>query len=128
MFAVQYRLATPYPAQPFLDDLSARLTSRGWKPMERDFLNPTIPTSNVRGWTAFVDGRAKPPMGIHQWLGGWTDQKGAVVSYALTYRSAANGIDAAPPADTGLTVNAFLVPPERAREMAAAAAERIRKK
>jgi hypothetical protein len=121
-FAVQYRLPAPYPAEEFLRDLQTRLTASGWKAMERDFLNPEIPTSNVRGWTAFVDPATRPPVGVHRWQGAWTNEKGDVVNYNLEYAVPANAVDQPPPPEAQLKVTAFLNPAERAREMAAAAA------
>lgn len=127
-FAVQYRLAARYPAEEFLRDLQTRLTARGWKPMERDLLNPEIPTSNVRGWTAFVDPATRPPLGVHRWQGAWTNEKGDVVDYNLEYAAPANALDQPPAPEADLKVTAFLNPAERAREMAAAAARRAKKK
>ena len=128
-FVVQYHVSAPYPADAFLKDLDARLVSRGWKPMERDLLNPGISTSNVRDWTSFVDAHRGPPLGLHRWLGSWASENGDVVAYDLEYIAPANTIDSPPPPpnDRDLAVTAFRYPVQQAREMAAEA-ERARKK
>ena len=120
-FAVQYRLTAPYPAEAFLKELGSRLAARGWKPMDRGLLDPGIPTSNVRGWTAFVDPQMRPPRGVHRWQGSWRNERGDVVDYNLEYAAPANALDQPPPPEADLKVTAFLNPAERAREMAAAA-------
>ena len=124
-FAVQYRLTAPYPAEAFLKDLGSRLAARGWKPMDRGLLDPEIPTSNVRGWTAFVDPQLRPPRGVHRWQGSWRNERGDVVDYNLEYAAPANAIDQPPPPEAELGVTAFLHPADEARDMAAAA-ERAR--
>jgi hypothetical protein len=127
-FAVQFHLAASYPADEFLRDLQARLAARGWKPMEHDLLNPTIATSNVRGWTAFVDPRNGPPRGVHRWQGSWTNASGDVVDYNLEYTGPENAIDSPPPPpnDLDLAVTAFVFPAAQARAMVEEA-ERVRK-
>jgi hypothetical protein len=126
-FAVQYRLAVQYPAEEFLSDLKTRLAGRAWKPMEHDLLNPQVPTSHVRGWTAMVDPRSRPLLGVHRWQGSWTNERGDVVDYNLEYAVAANSIDRPPPPEAELSVTAFLHPAAQARAMAAEA-ERLRKR
>jgi len=120
---VEYRMSAPYPAGDFLTDIASRLAQGGWKATETDFLNPTISSSNVRGWTAYLDGRASPPVGVHQWLGQWRNNQGDVVSYALRYSSAAGDPTYKPPLPTNsdLRVTAFLIPAGQAEAMAAAA-------
>jgi len=121
--AVEYHLSTPYPAERFLAGTTAQLEHRGWKAAERDLLNPTIPTSNVRGWTSYVDARVSPHVGVHQWLGDWRNAEGDVVSYALQYSSVADdrASEQPPPSSSDLHVTAFLVPADQAKAMAAQA-------
>jgi hypothetical protein len=125
--AVDYEIDVAYPAEQFLTQVDSRLTSAGWKAQGQDLLNPTIRTSNVRGWTPFVDSRKSPHVAVHQWLGQWRNQKGDVVSYALRYTTpvADNVMSAPPPGNSNLHVTAFLLPgplaeqmPERARAKA----------
>jgi hypothetical protein len=121
--AVEYRMSAPYPAEGFLAKVVARMEQRGWKSTETDLLNPTIPSSNVRGWTSYVDGRVSPHVGVHQWLGDWRNQEGDVVSYALRYSSAADDPTRKPPPpnNSDLHVTAFLIPAHQAKAMAAQA-------
>ena len=121
--AVQYEIVAPYPADAFLADVESRMKERGWQVMEKDFMNPTIPTSNVRGWEAFIDSSVSPPVAVHQWLGDWRRQNGDVVSYALRYSQTANGTTREPPlpGTPDLHVTAFLIPAAQAQAMAAEA-------
>jgi hypothetical protein len=121
--AVEYRISAPYPAESFLAEVEARLNKRGWKSAETDLLNPTIPTSNVRGWTSYVDGRVSPRVGVHQWLGDWHNPEGDVVWYALRYSSAADDPTRKPPLpnNSDLHVTASLIPAPQSKAMAAEA-------
>ena len=119
--AVKYRMSAPYPADSFLAEVKARLSLRGWKAAQTDLLNPTIPTSNVRGWTSYFDVRVSPHLAVHQWLGDWHNREGDVVSYALRYSSAADDPSRKPPppSNSDLHVTAFLIPVGQAKAMAA---------
>jgi len=124
MAAVDYEIAAPYPAEQFLMQIEGRLRAIGWQAMDRDLLNPTIPTSNVRGWTNFVDPRKSPHLAIHQWSGDWRNQRGDVVSYSLRYSSPAGDSLSAPPDpdNSRLHVTAFLFPAWQAEQLKARAA------
>lgn len=84
---IHYALSEPYPAGGALHSISQRLEDAGWRPLPGDFLNPTIPSSHVRGWTDFDDDTASPPARVHQWLAHWRNTKGDVVMYSLRYAS-----------------------------------------
>jgi hypothetical protein len=116
-------MTTSYPAEQFLAEIDGRLKASGWQAQEMDFLNPTIRTSNARGWTAFVDARKAPHVGVHQWLGDWRNQKGDIVSYGLRYTtSVADSLNAPPvPGNSALHVTAFLIPADQAEKMTARA-------
>ena len=120
---VSYRASVSYPAEGFLAEVGSRLEQRGWKAMEVDLMNPTIPSSNVRGWTSFIDGQVSPPAGAHLWLGGWKNQEGDVVQYSLRYSSALGnpGQQPLPPQTPDLRVNAFLIPAQQTKAMVAEA-------
>jgi len=120
---VDYRMSAPYPAESFLAGIEARMSQRGWKPAQKDLLNPTITTSNAGGWTSYVDGRVSPRIGVHQWLGYWQNREGDVVSYTLQYSSAADDPTRKPPLpdNSDLHVTAFLIPMQQAKAMAAEA-------
>lgn len=82
---VSYLAPEPYPAGRFLRNLKLRLTKAGWKPLNEDFLNPGIPSSNVRGWTDFRDATRKPEEEVRQWAADW-ERNGEIVTYFLHYR------------------------------------------
>ena len=126
---MSYRASVRYPAEGFLADVGARLEQRGWKAMDFDLMNPTIPSSNVRGWTKFIDGQVSPPADVHLWLSAWRNQNGDVVQYSLRYMSAADrqGQEPLPPQNSDLYVNAFLIPASQAKTMAAEAKPLISK-
>src|ERR1039457_1453655 len=48
---VKFHLSAPFPATAFLESVARKLESLGSKPIATDWLNPTIPSSHVRGWT-----------------------------------------------------------------------------
>lgn len=81
-----YSLTTEFPAQDFITVIKEKLKSRGWLPMEYYFFNPGTPTAHVRGWTKFQDYSKEHPEQVHQWVGDWKNDKGEVVTYALSYR------------------------------------------
>lgn len=85
-----YHVNVKYPASDFIGWISNRLQELGWEPLKEDFLNPGLPTSQVRGWLEFVDERKKPEL-IHQWIGDWKDSSGNIVRYALRYRKPGYG-------------------------------------
>jgi hypothetical protein len=84
---VHYSLEEPYPANEALRSISMGLERAGWRPLPNDFLNPTIPSSHVRGWTDFDDSTISPPARVHQWLAQWRNARGDIVWYALRYHS-----------------------------------------
>ena len=120
---VEYEIPVPYPAQNFLAEVSSHLEKRGWKAAETDLLNPSVPSSHIRGWTAFVDETVSPRVAMHQWLADWRNQKGDVVSYALRYSSLAGDAtrNLPTPTNPSLHVTAFLIPAAQAQAMAAEA-------
>lgn len=85
--AVAYKINEAYPAKNTLKSIYAHLEKQGWKPLKEDFLNPGIPTSDVRGWTEFVDGTSTPDQWVRQWGTDWTNAKGDVVVVFLRYYS-----------------------------------------
>jgi hypothetical protein len=85
-FAVHYELAACYPALPQLALLSKRLPGE-WVPRKESFLNPGIPTSQIRGWTNYEDSTSAPPTHVDHWAGEWDDKSGRILTYDLIYRS-----------------------------------------
>jgi hypothetical protein len=118
---VEYRLHACYPAQDQLARIAARLPAT-WKPRSEDFMNPGVPTSNVRGWTDYVDLSQKPETRVHHWAGEWQDDQGNILSYSLMYRSPAvsTADTQSPPANCDLKVNAVLQSQETVKALVAA--------
>src|SRR5512146_2007403 len=52
---LSYSVEESYPATDTLAFIRDGLKRMGWKPLEYDFWNPSIPSSHSRGWTNFVD-------------------------------------------------------------------------
>jgi hypothetical protein len=87
LWQVYYDVKAPYPAEDVLHWLREQLARRGWQPLNEDFLNPGLPSSHVTGWQSFGDYSTKSTRAVHQWLAQWQDANGAVVVYALQYRT-----------------------------------------
>jgi len=85
-FAVHYDLPACYPASASLDLLLKRLPAE-WVPRKEHFLNPGIPTSQVRGWTHYEDDTTQPHTHVNQWAGEWSDKSGRILTYDLVFRS-----------------------------------------
>jgi hypothetical protein len=80
-----YHVETEYPADEVLSAITGRLKQLGWEPLKEDFLNPGLPTSQVRGWTYFVDSTMKPATSVHAWNGQWQNTSHDILTYILTY-------------------------------------------
>jgi hypothetical protein len=106
---VAYVLATSYPANDVIGEISKRLMESGWTPLQRDFLNPELPLSFSTGWRSYEDGTAGGRH-VFEWMGQWQDRTGRIVWYVLNYDAnvAATAITASGP----LHVRATLLSPE----------------
>ncbi len=126
--AVKFKVSAPYPAADFLASANSRLEPLGWQKLSTDWLNPTIPSSHVRGWTSFPDTRTQPFMGVHQWLADWQNGSGDVVSYSLRYTSPVQDAlhKVAPPTNDDLEVTELLIPAAMAKSMRDDAVQRIK--
>jgi hypothetical protein len=82
---ISYKIFIKYPAQDTIDELNKRIEAKGWKPLKIDWLNPDIPTSNVRGWGSYIDGTTNPELEVHTWNSDWTNEKEDILTYALSY-------------------------------------------
>ena len=80
-----YRLKEGYPATSVLTQISTQLEGAGWQPLKEDFLNPGLPSSHVKGWSYFEDASSPPTKVVYQWMGGWEDKHGNIVTYILRY-------------------------------------------
>jgi len=91
-FYVAYALTEKHPASNAIQQISSRLKSLGWTPLQDDWLNPELPSSHVRGWTDFIDGTTTPMHHVHQWGAQWQDKSGNIVDYTLRYSYPESGI------------------------------------
>lgn len=82
---VTYNLSTDFPASGVIEEIKAMLTKQGWQPLKEDFLNPGILSSEVKGWSEYVDATKKTRMTEHLWMADWNNNKGDIVRYALRY-------------------------------------------
>jgi hypothetical protein len=117
--AVKFKINAAYPAADFLATTSSRLEPLGWRKLPTDWLNPTIPSSHIRGWTSFPNTRTRPFMGVHQWIGDWQNMSGDVVTYSLRYASPVQDTQhkVAPPTNDNLEVTEMLIPATMAKSM-----------
>jgi hypothetical protein len=83
---VYYNVQTEYPAEEVLQFIRTELERQGWQPLKEDALNPGLPSSHVRGWQDYVDGRTSPKTQVHKWLAQWQNAQGDVVVYSLRYQ------------------------------------------
>jgi len=114
--AVGFTIHEAYPAEKFLSEARSVLGSRGWKPMETDWLNPSVRSSHVRGWASFKDRRERPAT-VHQWIGQWQNSAGDLVTYSLEYRSASELGPGEPPTTDLVKVSEAFVPHAMAQAM-----------
>jgi hypothetical protein len=85
--AVSYDLQVQYPAQEVIDSVARQLTQKGWKALETDMVNPSLPASASAGWGSYVDGTKHPETNVYQWIGQWQDSQGTVAWYTLSYEA-----------------------------------------
>lgn len=114
---VEYTLNVCYPADSALRSIGMRMP-RSWHSRREDFLNPGIPTSQVRGWTNYYDDHNGHHEWVNRWSGQWQDNTGAVVNYDLAYRSP--GVFETPqdvPSNCTMHVSAMLVSAEAVRKL-----------
>ncbi|HEX9222233.1 MAG TPA: cytochrome c [Candidatus Acidoferrales bacterium] len=81
-----YRVYVDYPAERALKTISEKLRREGWKALERDFWNPSIPSSHMRGWVQFEDRTTNPTTTVNEWMAQWENRQRDIVSYTLEYR------------------------------------------
>lgn len=86
-----YTVAVEYPADKIVAFVSGELQKKGWKPLREDFLNPGIPSFNVRGWASFDDAVQKPAARVYQWMTDWEDRTRDITVYDLEYRYPTSG-------------------------------------
>jgi len=111
-----YMVDTEYPAEPTISFISAELQKRHWEPLREDFLNPGIPSSQVRGWTQFEDRAQEPRASVRQWGCDFEDGAHNITLYYLEYRYPLSGAHD-PPDTRMLHVMGLYIPAEVAEKM-----------
>jgi hypothetical protein len=88
MDTLSYRVTEPYPAVATLLFIRSAVETRGWRPLNEDFLNPGLASSHVRGWGTVVDQTVTPHRTLHSWHAQWTNAHGDMLLYHLEYHCA----------------------------------------
>ena len=121
---VEYHLTACYPATAQLQEIASRVPST-WRTRTEDFLNPGIPTSQVRGWTDYYDATKHPEQKVHHWAGEWQEPAGGILTYDLLYRSPAKPESSLnEPTTCEVLVTATFMSRETVRELQQATASR----
>lgn len=80
---VTYNVREAYPAERTITQIQTRLRQLGWRPSQRDFLNPQGSTATRAEWTeAEIEGKH-----AIAWSQQWESNSGDTVSYGLAYWS-----------------------------------------
>lgn len=108
-----YRDYVDYPAEAAIKTISKTLRREGWKPLESDYWNPTIPSSHRRGWQQFQDDTTSPATTVNQWMAQWQNPQRDIVSYTFEYRHPVDG----KPALNSLRILAIFIPAAIAEKM-----------
>jgi hypothetical protein len=83
---LSYKIKENYPATSVINHTSSQMKTNGWKLLEKDYLNPDLPSSHERGWSNFEDAVRSPTKIVHQWIGDWQDKYGNIVRYIFIYQ------------------------------------------
>jgi hypothetical protein len=83
---LSYKIKENYPATSAIKQISGQMEANGWKLLKEDYLNPGLPSSQVKGWSDFEDASRPPTRIVHQWMGDWEDKYGNIVRYAFIYQ------------------------------------------
>jgi hypothetical protein len=110
-----YLLDTDYPAESTISFISAGLQKRGWEPLRDDFLNPGLPSSQVRGWQ-YEDPSREPRTSVRTWACDWEDRANNITLYGLKYQYPMSGAHD-PPDARMLHVVALYIPANVAEKM-----------
>jgi hypothetical protein len=111
-----YMVDTDYPAESTTAFLSTQLRNQRWTALREDFMNPGIPTSEVRGWTQFEDASREPRASVRAWACDWEDGAHNITLYFLEYRYPMSGAHD-PPDSRMLHVMALYIPANVAEKM-----------
>jgi hypothetical protein len=118
---VFYRLDQKFPAEDAIKQVSNKLESSGWTPLNEDFLHPGISNSLVSGWAIYEDPPKRPEMMIYEWYANWKDKQENIVSYTLQYKDPIDkfrhGTVILKPTNSTLNVNVVYMPTKVAKSM-----------
>ena len=105
-----YQVDAEYPADGVISCISRQLSANGWQPLSYDICNPNRPSSQVTGWTQFMDATVHPEATVDQWGAQWQNQTGDIAWYLLQYTY--------PPGDRlTVSVHAGLIAADIAKKM-----------
>jgi hypothetical protein len=107
-----YEVEAKFPASGLIGRISYELEEKGWQALTYDYLNPDLPSSQVQGWTKFIDATKPTEQIVHQWLGDWKDDSENIVRYAFRYGYPKDGA----PNLTDLEVSAIYIPAALAKQ------------
>ena len=85
-----YFLDAKYPAEEFISQIHSYYEKQGFQPQKEDYLNPGMPTSEVRGWGNFLDQKG---IKIFSWNSQWKDLNGNYIHLLLEYKEPMAGYD-----------------------------------
>jgi hypothetical protein len=85
--AVDYELSELYPAIATIRELTRRLKEDGWRALDYDVLNKSVPTS-MGEWSDFIDrrNRTEGPVREYRWTQQWQNSNRMTAWYQLSYR------------------------------------------
>jgi len=111
-----YTVDIEYPAESTIAFLSTQLRNQRWIALREDFMNPGIPTSEVRGWMQFEDRAQESRATVRSWACDWEDGTHDITLYYLVYRYPITGAHD-PPDTRMLHVMALYIPAAVAEKM-----------
>jgi hypothetical protein len=88
---VSFTLDAHFPAAAAVGRVREQLARLGWRPLERDWLNPSIQASHGRGWQDFYDRSTGATLQVHQWTGQWENSAGDLVAYSFRFSEPGGG-------------------------------------
>jgi hypothetical protein len=116
-----YQVEAKFPAESTIQEISRKLESEGWIPLQEDYLHPGDSTSLVSGWTIYEDPPKRPAHMIYEWSANWKDKADNIVKYQFQYKDPIDkykhGTVILKPASASLIVNAVYMPEKVAKNM-----------
>ena len=84
---ITYMLEVPYPGEASIHEIRRRLTTMGWRPRDRDLLNPSLSYAITARWRRVASGKRD----VLGWTEQWQNAGGEVVAYSFSYDVAVSG-------------------------------------